>query len=59
MYADLLQRVVSARVWYGVFELRHALLVREALVAEQSGRHDASREDGSGDQLYARVGRRA
>lgn len=48
--------MVLARVWYGVLESGHALLVGETLVAEETGRHDAAGEDSRGDQVEARVG---
>lgn len=53
--ADLLERMVVTQVRYRVFESGHALLVRQALVAQDSGRHHAAGNDSGGSQMKARV----
>lgn len=54
-----LERMLVAWVWNRVLESGHAQLVRQALVAQQTRGHNATRDDSGGRELDTRVRARA
>lgn len=55
MSTDFLQRVIIARVGYRVFEPGHSLLVRKALVAQETRGNNASRYQCGCCEVEARI----